>query len=63
MSLPGMPSCFLCRRAQLLGSEPLEQLVCMAGIVLGLFSIKSRFNWLDKVAGDSLPYQAGCHPG
>lgn len=62
MSLPGMPSCFCAMGLSWVLSH-WSNWFAWQGLYSLPLSIKSRFNWLDKVAGDSLPsYQAGCHP-
>ena len=62
MSLPGMPSCF-CATGLSWVLSPWSNWFAWQGLYSLPLSIKSRFNWLDKVAADSLPsYQAGCHP-
>lgn len=62
MGLPGMPSCFCATGLSWVLSH-WSNWFAWQGLYSLPLSIKSRFNWLDKVAGDSLPsYQAGCHP-
>ena len=62
MSLPGMPSCFCATGLSWVLSH-WSNWFAWQGLYSLPLSIKSRFNWLDQVARDSLcSDQAGCHP-